>query len=137
MSRKSTMAILAGGVVVIAGGLIVALTSSDGQGSGTADAGPSPHWTVPDPNDPAEKCAVTVMNLHTQTVQAVEGGADGLDPNDVMVQYGANSDVFSTWNVTNGLLKSEIYQKGVGYTGLLTDVLPRVRQMCDAYPRND
>lgn len=79
--------------------------------------------------DPVQRCTANVMGLLARTVQAVQQGyTSGLDPDEVAVQYGAQSPEFRAFVHAQPTLISRIITRGSD--GRLPAMQPDVRQEC-------
>ena len=111
--------------MVIGVGVLFIVSSSGNPSGGTADS----HTESSTPLDPVEQCVVNVMGLMNQSLQAVQNGyQNGIDPNDVAVQYGTESPTFRAFSQAQPTLIDDVYTHGA--SGELTRIQLTVRMQC-------
>jgi hypothetical protein len=81
---------------------------------------------------PAQRCAVTVEVLLSKTVSAMEDGYQGgIDVNQIMDEYGAQSAVFQAFAQLDGQVMGYVVQHGPG--GSVASVGSQPQQLCQEY----
>lgn len=84
------------------------------------------------PTTRAERCVITVSDKLAQVPDALAQGYSGVDANDLMVQYGATSPEFTTFEQAQGQMIGDIEMYGA--SGSLQRVMPTVRESCNQAP---
>lgn len=107
--------------------LLIALLSGvldDGQRRSST---PAPAVTAT-PMSSQERCVVAVMGYLAQVPDALAKGYDGVDPSELIAQYGTESPEYRTFVVAQGMLITDISQHGSA--GSLARIQPWVRKGC-------
>lgn len=89
---------------------------------------PAPTAVSRTPVSPQEQCVLAVMYYLDQVPDAIANGYDGVDPSELIAQYGTDSAEYRTFSYAQGLLISDIEQHGSA--GSLARIQPWVRKGC-------
>lgn len=86
----------------------------------------------PTPMTAQERCVVAVMDLLSQTLQALQqGDTSGLNLDQVATEYGTESPTFKAFAYTQSDLISRVIAHGAA--GQLTAIQPEAQQQCGAW----